>query len=164
MNSMLWNNAAWNCFDPIHSIQKYRLLWGACSPLSCFALHSAMLYWGIPRAMIYMHIYICDKQSSQLHSLGPINLYGFLYSPPWGVQELCFYNGELLSIFFFRVSCIIPIGDISRVRVFIRKNDPFFNFCPFLTFRRDAIVIWPGQIRKRKRKRKAKDPHPNTPL
>ena len=35
--------------------------------------------------------------------------------------------------FFFRVSCIIPIGDISRVRVFIRENDPFFNFCPFLT-------------------------------
>ena len=35
--------------------------------------------------------------------------------------------------FFFRVSCIIPIGDILRVRVFISKNDPFFNFCPFLT-------------------------------
>ena len=35
--------------------------------------------------------------------------------------------------FFFRVSCNMSLGAISRVRVFIRKNDPFFNFCPFLT-------------------------------
>ena len=38
--------------------------------------------------------------------------------------------------FFFRFSCIIPLGAISRVRVFIMKNDPFFNFCPFLTMSR----------------------------
>ena len=38
--------------------------------------------------------------------------------------------------FCFRVSCFIPIGDISRVRVFIMENDPFFNFCPFLTMSR----------------------------
>ena len=39
---------------------------------------------------------------------------------------------SLISV-FFRVSCIIPIGDISRIRFFIRKNKLFFNFCQFLT-------------------------------
>ena len=38
--------------------------------------------------------------------------------------------------FFFCFSCIMSLGAISRVRVFIGKNDPFFNFCPFFTMSR----------------------------